>query len=324
MKNLIKRIFPIIDLILAVVSIPFGILGLLIRRTPGRHPITDKTLEKIGIYPIRDHYYEPLINTSVLRKSLGEPRRLTGIDWNIKNQTDLLEKFRYREEMAERFLPAKEDEHVESAPRKFHFGNDAFESGDADVWYSIIRHFRPGRIIEIGSGYSTLVAREALDENSKKDPNYTCEHCCIEPYEQPWLDQTAAKILRQRVEEIDPVFFKDLVENDILFIDSSHVIRPQGDVLYEYLEILPALNSGVIVHIHDIFSPRDYPEDWIKKYKRLWNEQYLLEAFLSLNDSFEILLSLNHIHHEHYESLNAACVDLGAQREPGSFYIRRR
>ena len=97
-----------------------------------------------------------------------------------------------------------------------------------------------------------------------------------------WLnDVSGIEVLRQRVEQMDKQLFLELEENDILFIDSSHMIRPQGDVLCEYLEILPTLRPGVLVHIHDIFTPRDYPDEWLIDEVKLWNEQYLLEAFLS-------------------------------------------
>src|SRR5690606_29222842 len=97
------------------------------------------------------------------------------------------------------------------------------------------------------------------------------------------------EVLRKKVEDIPLEYFRQLQPNDVLFIDSSHVIRPQGDVLYEFLELLPDLPSGVFVHIHDIFTPFDYPEDWVKDHVRLWNEQYLLEAFLSFNRDFRIV-----------------------------------
>ncbi|HAX18069.1 MAG TPA: hypothetical protein DCY00_05695, partial [Actinobacteria bacterium] len=118
--------------------------------------------------------------------------------------------------------------------------------------------------------------------------------------------------------------FKKLDCNDILFIDSSHMIRPQGDVLYEYLELLPDLNNGVIVHIHDIFSPKDYPEEWVIGDVRFWNEQYLLEAFLTSNSRWKIIGALNFLHHNYYELLIEKCPRLTPDREPGSFYIQKQ
>jgi hypothetical protein len=111
--------------------------------------------------------------------------------------------------------------------------------------------------------------------------------------------------------------------NDILFIDSSHVIRPHGDVLFEYLQVLPSLNKGVVVHIHDIFSPKNYPSRFLKDEVKFWNEQYLLEAFLTHNDSWEVIGSLNYLHHNYYKNLKSVAPFLSPEREPGSFYIRK-
>ena len=118
--------------------------------------------------------------------------------------------------------------------------------------------------------------------------------------------------------------FSQLEANDILFIDSSHIIRPQGDVLFEYLELLPTLASGVTVHMHDIFSPRNYPAEWLKEEVRFWNEQYLLEAFLAHNADWEIVAALNYLQHAHPAKLKTVCPYLEGSGQPGSFYMRRR
>lgn len=122
---------------------------------------------------------------------------------------------------------------------------------------------------------------------------------------------------------LEVAFFAELQENDILFIDSSHVIRPTGDVLYEYLQLLPTLNPGVIVHIHDIFSPRNYPAEWLVDDVRLWNEQYLLEAFLTDNLRWRILAAVNFLKHEDYDRLLEVAPYLTPDREPASFYMQK-
>ena len=250
-----------------------------------------------GVLPVADHYYQPLINPRKhLKKSLRDDRLLVGIDFNVKEQLQLLSQFCYNEELLR--IPLKK----ENDSLSFYHDNDTFSFGDAEYLYNIIRHFKPERIIEIGSGSSTLMTVNACTKNKKDDPLYDCSIVCIEPYEQPWLEQLDVEILRSRLEDLDMSIFKALKANDILFIDSSHVIRPQGDVLTEYLEILPQLNSGVVIHIHDIFSPKDYPDKWILgKEHRLWNEQYLLEAFLFYNNQFRIIGSLNYLSH-HYST----------------------
>jgi len=288
-----------------------------------RSILAEKTFLCFGILPIRDHYYQPLINPKKhLTKSLREDRVLKGLDFNIKVQLNLLNQFSFNEEL--KILPVIKKR--QKTELQFYYNNNSFESGDAEYYYNIIRFFKPNKLIEIGSGFSTLMAEEALIKNKEEDNKYAPEHICIEPYEQGWLEKTKAKILRKKVENIEISFFKSLGKNDILFIDSSHIIRPQGDVLFEILEILPVLSSGVIVHIHDIFSPKDYPDDWILKEHRLWNEQYLLEAFLSHNKDFEIIGSLNYLMHNYPKQLKSVSPILNKQknREPGSFWIRKK
>jgi hypothetical protein len=286
-----------------------------------RLPATEKALLRVGVFPVRDHYYEPLFNPGRLKRDLRIDRPLPAIDLRLADALSLLRQFRYAAEM--RALIAGSSGTVGGDPA-YAPGNGHFESGDADMWYAMIRHFRPRRIIEIGSGYSTLIARAAIRANQADDSAYACDHVCIEPFENRWLEACGVTVRRAMVEDLPVEFFGQLGDGDILFIDSSHMIRPQGDVVFEYLELLPTLRPGVIVHIHDIFTPRDYLPSWVVTEKRFWNEQYLLEAFLSFNSAFEVLLPVNHVHHQAYDRLAATCADLGAAREPGSFYIRRR
>lgn len=142
-------------------------------------------------------------------------------------------------------------------------------------------------------------------------------------YSEKWWSNI--ETIREKAECADRSIFKSLDNNDILFIDSSHIIRPQGDVLYEYLEILPILRNGVIVHIHDIFTPKDYKDIWILEEIMFWNEQYLLEAFLSFNNHFKIIGALNYLKHNYFEELSSKCPILKKEpeKEPGSFYIRK-
>jgi len=316
-KVLAKSFLPLADAMLAPLVYPAAFLLKMIRMAGiHRMPYCRKGLMQIGVLPIRNHYAEPLFDSRTLVRPLEQERHLPGIDWNVAEQLNLLKSFCFNDEL-EGIPDSKTDELA------FHFNNIAFESGDAEFLYNLIRLKKPARIFEIGSGYSTLLAIKAIDKNKKELPGYVCKHLCIEPYEKPWLEKTGVTLIRQRVEEVDRAIFSALKANDILFIDSSHVIRPQGDVLFEYLELLPTLNAGVIVHVHDIFSPRDYPEKWIKDEIRLWNEQYLLEAFLTGNRDWKIIGALNYLYHNHYEQLLAKCPYLTRGAEPGSFYIQK-
>lgn len=284
----------------------------------GFEEITDKLLMSLGVLPVGDHYYQPMINPAKhLSKSLRDDRNLPGIDFNVEEQLNLLAAFNYNEEILD--LPAEK-----GADMEFFYNNGSYCSGDTDYLYNMIRHFKPHRIIEIGSGHSTLLAQKALSKNKSENPSYMCNHICIEPYEMPWLEKTGVEVVRKKVEDVPLTFFKDLGENDILFIDSSHVIRPQGDVLFEFLELLPTLNSGVIIHVHDIFTPKDYLTEWISTHF-LWNEQYLLEAFLNYNSKFKIIGALNYLSHHYNKEFSDKCPLFAKQagREPGAFWIKK-
>jgi hypothetical protein len=298
--------------IAALAAIPMR----LVRRAPmSQLPMTMKMLNRVGVFPIRRHYYEPLFDTSDLRRD-DFKRELPGIDLNVDAQLRLLAQFTDT-------VPLKDIPLANSDGGGFFLNNGNFESGDCEIWFHVIRHFRPARIIEIGSGHSTRMAQLAINRMMAEDGTYRCEHICIEPYEMPWLEKLGVRVLRQKLEDVDPSLIQTLTANDILFIDSSHIIRPQGEVLQEFLQILPRLASGVIVHVHDIFTPRDYPMAWLE-HPRFWNEQYLLEAFLTHNDRWEVLLAVNMLKHDHYDALKAACPHLAPDREPGSFYLRRK
>ena len=317
MKDLIRKALPIADIMLMPLVYPAAWLLKNIRKA-GVHrlPFCKSALMNVGVFPIRNHYYEPQFDNRNPKQNFSQDRNLPGIDWNIPGQLKMLRSFAFFKELLD--LPKEKQDTLE-----FYLNNGAFESGDAEYWYQIIRAIKPKRIFEVGSGNSTLMAVKAINKNHDEDPSYKCEHICIEPYEMPWLEETGISVIRKKVEEVELSFFSQLQENDILFIDSSHIIRPQGDVLFEYLELLPFLNKGVIVHVHDIFSPKNYPKEWLIDEVRFWNEQYLLEAFLTHNSSWKILGALNFLHHNHYEELKMVAPFLSPEREPGSFYIQK-
>jgi hypothetical protein len=316
MKRFIKMLLPIADMCLMPFVYPAAWLLKQIRRAGVyRLPFCKSALLKVGVFPVRNHYYEPQFNHNAPQPDFSQDRTLPGIDWNVSGQLELLKGFVFARELS--MIPNEKPESLE-----FFWNNDTFESGDAEYWYQLIRTIKPRRIIEIGSGYSTLMAINAIAHNQADDPDCKCEHICIEPYEMPWLEASGVSVVRSKVEDVALSFFSTLQEHDILFIDSSHIIRPQGDVLFEYLEVLPSLRKGVIVHIHDIFSPKNYLKRWLQDEVRFWNEQYLLEAFLTQNATWKVVGALNYLHHNHYETLKTIAPHLTPEREPGSFYIQ--
>jgi predicted O-methyltransferase YrrM len=314
-KSLVFRlsdlcVFPFV----LIAAVPFRLFR---RIGAQRLPLSRWLFRRVGLWPLRRHYYDPLINPIDLSLPLETKRHLPGIDWNVAEQLSTLEQMNYRGELEE-FLNERPSDEL-----RYSYRNESFLSGDADYLYSFVRLKKPGRVIEIGCGNSTRLIAAAAARNRMENPAYQCAHTCIEPYEQPWLERLGVEVLRERAERIGAERFASLGDGDLLFIDSSHIIRPCGDVVFQILELLPMLRPGVFVHFHDIFSPHNYLKEWVVDRGYQWNEQYLLEAFLSQNRDFKIVGALNFLHHGYYSSLERICATHAPSREPGSFYIRR-
>jgi len=225
-------------------------------------------------YHIRPiHYYEPLPDfRSITAEQITRRREFPAIDFKWNDQLALLNELTtYHEELS---------------TLEFNFNNGFFNGFDAAVYYSLIRHLKPQRIVEIGGGYSTRLANKALTSNGSG------KITCIEPYPERLNGAGPnVELIQKRVEDIDADFFSCLEPHDILFIDSSHTVKFRSDVCYEFLELLPKLAPGVWVHVHDIFFPHDYPAEWLIERRLALNEQYLLEAFLSFNEHFKVTLA---------------------------------
>jgi hypothetical protein len=283
--------------------------------------------ELLGFHLTPVHYYQPIPRVRELRpKHWSRDLPLHGIDMRIDAQLELLEQFstQYRSEYD--VLPTNKTEN----PRQYHLHNSSFEYGDAEVLYCMIRHFKPNRMTEVGSGFSTLLAAQALLRN-KEETGRGADYVAIDPYPNAVIRSGLpglSAVLPEKVEDIDLGRFRQLGENDILFVDSTHVLTIGSDVQYLFLEVMPSLNNGVIVHLHDIFLPREYPRDWVLQEYRFWNEGYLLAAFLAFNSAFEVIWAGNFMHDRYPAVLRKAFISLDNAPAgwvgPGSFWIRRR
>lgn len=294
------------------------LLAALRRRGFDDYPRSKAALLKAGVFPILNHYYEPKFDFSGAEFSDSHERELQGIDFRLPEQLTFLKELSRASELQE-WLGEK----GRSTDGSFAIDNPAFTRGDAEVWYQIVRLRKPRRVVEVGSGYSTKILLKALEANSLEGAEFAGSITCIEPYEMPWLDSSGVSLIRKPVESVGLEIFQQLSAGDILFIDSSHMIRPDGDVLYLFLEVLPALRPGVLVHVHDIFSPRNYPASWVTREHKFWNEQYLFEAFISFNSSWRLVLTLNLLKHRHFSDLKSVAPYLLSSCEPGSIYMER-
>jgi predicted O-methyltransferase YrrM len=236
------------------------------------------------------HFYSPIVDAEALhsRRDVLWPAsapKIIGIDFKEANQRIFVESDMKRARASFDYTDAEGD------PDRYHLNNGLFGGHDALALVAMLQKYRPKRIIEIGSGYSSLLIANEL----ARDPRHGTEFLCVDPFPRPFireLQKNSGAIPRlhaEKVEELPVSFFSGLAANDVLFIDSSHVAKTGSDVNFLFLEVLPRLAPGVVIHIHDIFLPRDYPADWVLDLGFCWNEQYLLRALLMHSTAFEVL-----------------------------------
>jgi hypothetical protein len=272
--------------------------------------------EKMGFYIIPVHFYEPIPCSQDLllnSKKIWQSSELFGIDMNDKVQLEFL---------CQVFPQyTSEYESLNSELTKGDLG-----AVDKAALYTMVRHFRPSKIIEIGSGASTYIFTKAIIAN--KQDNLSPEYIVVDPYPSKTVKKIVQEnnftLIQDKCENLDLGFFSQLKSGDLLFIDSTHVVKTGGEVNFLLLDVLPRLPKGVIVHFHDIFLPFEYPEIWVLKEHKFWTEQYLLQAFLICNNSFEVLLGCSYAHSKYSEKLELAIPDYDPKSMPsGSFWLRR-
>jgi hypothetical protein len=259
-----------------------------------------RALQMLGVNLTPNHFYWPVPDVAELAERewpiYAAP---PGCDFKMRDQLDLARHFgsHYVPELEWNSRPSDDS---------YHYNNGFFESCDAEVAYCMVRDWKPRRIIEIGSGFSTRAMAEALRANRERD-GVAGELITVDPYPERLPSnglRSQITVVPERVQHLDLSLFETLRADDILFIDSSHVVSTGSDVVREYLQILPRLKPGVLVHVHDIFLPSDYPRNAVLENLWFWSEQYLLQAFLSFNPEFEVLWSASAMQLSHSRLLD--------------------
>lgn len=272
--------------------------------------------ERHGFHLTRNHFYSPIPDLGALPERLWtEESQLPGVAINEREQLALLRNVFPRFAAEYSTLPLEPT----ADPREFYLHNSQFGWIDALALYCLIRHYQPRTIVEVGSGFSTRLSARALAANGSG------QLIAIEPYPDAHLAALpgVTTLLATPVQEVELAVFTALTANDIVFIDSTHVARTGGDVPFLYLEVLPRLQPGVLVHIHDIFLPSEYPRAWLTDHHLFWNEQYLLHAFLLFNDAFEVLFASNFLGLRHPAEVRRT-FPTSPTTTGGSFWLRRK
>jgi hypothetical protein len=242
---------------------------------------------------------------------------LAGLEFDLDRQLKFVE--RLAEAMGE-FRPPAE---AEPDSHRYASKNPSYTQLDATVLYGMVRHLRPARVIELGSGQSTLVMAEAALANAHGGSPVRLE--AYDPYAAVVSDGLPglAKLHRIPAQEVPLDVFDELADGDVLFVDTTHTVKIGSDVNFVVLDVLPRLAPGVVVHFHDIFLPYEYPRHWLDDYALYWNEQYLVQAFLSLNRKFEVLCAVAALASDRRAGLLRALPQAVTDVNGGSLWIRR-
>lgn len=254
-----------------------------------------------GLHILPVHYYTPIPDTRALENN-QTPLYAHHIEYNATAALAVLrEHTQIYGSKFEEIRRRRDDGTVRYIP-----DNSAYHPGEAETLYSIVRSTQPKRIIEIGCGISTLLISEALADAKHDDSTHACQYTCVEPFRPQYLQDPPPEVTEfrdQPVQKLSPDDVRELEAGDILFIDSTHVICTQSDVLHEVLTLLPSLKPGVLVHVHDIFLPYDYPQEWMHGTRFYWAEQYLLYAYLIANSGIEVFLPMHLLARQHHDEM---------------------
>ncbi len=194
-------------------------------------------------------------------------------------------------------------------------GNGYFDTPDAEALYLMVRRFAPGRVIEVGCGNSTRITRQAV-----LDGGLPTGITAIDPYPRADIADVVDRFEQAPLESVDPALFAELKAGDILFIDSSHQVRMSNDVAHLFCRVIPALVPGVVIHVHDVFLPFEYPKRFFHDCPS-WAEQYMLHVLLQ-GGGYDILWPGYHLQQDRPDAI-AALPFLGQGRAQ-SFWIRKR
>jgi hypothetical protein len=270
------------------------------------------------------HFYSPVVDVRELKAQTErlwpDNPQILGIDFNDNMHLAVLD------EMFPRHIHAYDYPEVsKDTPdlTQYFTRNSEFSWLDSRSLFVLLCEWQPSRMIEVGSGFSSLLVADVNRRVLQNGLHFTC----IEPYPRAFLTHKIdgiTRLVQARVQDVPLETFERLEAGDILFIDSTHVAKTGSDVNYLYFEVLPRLAAGVRVHIHDIFLPHDYPRDWVVRENRSWNEQYLLRALLMYSAGFRVLFGVSYACFRFPEKVRSALGRSGdAILRGGSFWIER-
>lgn len=285
------------------------------------HRLIRRLGRSAGLDVVRADFNSPIVAPGELApEEWDRPLRLHGLDLDLDRQVGMLGR-RLRPFIDELMVPI-------TAPADrlaIHLDNPWYGPMDAHTLYAMLRSINPRRVLELGSGFSSLFIDLALDANLGHGATERASHEIVDPFPSPVLSRLGSRVSVsvQSAASVAIERFASLKSGDVLVVDTSHVVRPGGEVVRIVLEILPELASGVVVHFHDIFLPYAYPRIFYDRYNVHWQEQYLVAAFLAFNPHFIVELSNHALWRLRRDAVAALFPGLREGMQPGAFWIVR-
>jgi hypothetical protein len=294
--------------------------GFRARHAGEEYRLLRRAARRAGYHLVRADYYSPIPDLDAIPATVwSEPAEMPGVAWDLDAQLAWL-----RDELAPwlaEFDPPPDPPGTEEG---YHYRNPYFNALDADVLYAVVRSLRPPRVLEVGSGFSTLVVERAAARN--RADGAPLRHQVFDPYPSPVLDpvRDELELTASPAEAIPVQAFAELAAGELLFIDTTHAVRPGGDVTHLLLDALPRLAAGVVVHVHDFFRPFEYPRVLMETYGVYWQEHHLVQALLCQSDAFEILCANHALARLRSTAIHELIPGLEPEMAPSSLWLRRR
>jgi hypothetical protein len=301
--------------------------GLLRRRPPHESRIAIKvyrvlrvTAAKVGLDVVLRTFYSPVPRLDQLPPDIFDRvSQLPGLRWDLDAQIRFLD--RQLSGFVPEFNPPAST--VEGSDR-YGSDNPSYSLLDATVHYGMVRALRSRRVVELGSGHSTLVTVEAARMNAAEGAPLTLS--VFDPFpnlvrpDLPGLDE----FHRTPAQDVPLAVFEELEDGDILFVDTTHTVKLGSEVNFILLEVLPRLRPGVVAHVHDVFLPFEYPSRFMQDFGLYWSEQYLLQAFLAHNDQWDVLAAVHALRRLRRIELEGILPREAVRRGGGGFWMRRQ
>lgn len=274
---------------------------------------------KAGFDVLLRTFYSPVPHLDELAPGAFEHvSELPGLRWDLDAQVQFV-----RDELSQAAAEFRPPPTSAPGSDRYATGNPSYSLLDATLHYAVVRWLRPRRLVELGSGHSTLVTAEAARRNEAEGSPLTLD--VYDPFPSVIREGLSGlnALHSTPAQAIPLAVFEALESGDVLFVDTTHTVKIGSEVNFVVLEVLPRLRAGVVVHFHDIYLPFEYPRAWMEDFALYWNEQYLLQAFLAHNQSWDVLVAVQALNRLRRAGLAASLSSAALAHDGAGFWIQR-